>query len=90
METNSHGGQVRSNRAEVYFQVKIKESNKMAEDVRCKKAEHNRHICALKAKGFDKKHSKEFKNLLKDPQYICANCRAKVEDKKSVCEPVPL
>ncbi len=62
----------------------------MAENVRCKKPEHNRHICALKAKGFDKEHSKEFRQLITDPLYICANCKAKVKDKNSVCEPVAL
>ena len=81
---------MRSNRAEVYFQVKRKESKKMAENVRCKKPGHKKHICALRAKGFDKEHPKEFMQLMKDPQYICANCRAKVKNKNSVCEPIPL
>lgn len=62
----------------------------MAENVRCKKPEHNRHICALKAQGFDKEHPKEFQQLVTDPRYICANCKTKVKDKNSVCEPVAL
>lgn len=81
------GGQVC---AKVYFMVKKQECKKMAVNVRCKKPEHNKHICALKAEGFDKEHPNEFKQLTANPRYICANCRAKVKDKDSVCEPVAL
>ncbi len=35
----------------------------MAGNPDCEKTEHNMHICALKAEGFDKKNPEEFKQL---------------------------
>jgi len=81
---------VRSNPAEANVQGKRKECKKMAGNPSCKNAEHNMHICALKAEDFDKKNPERFKKLTMDPKYKCAACGAMVKDSKNVCEPVEL
>jgi len=87
---NSPDAEVRSNRAEANVQGKRKECKKMAGNASCKNAEHNTHICALKAEDFDKKNPEEFKQLTMDPKYKCATCGAMVKDSKNVCSPVEL
>lgn len=62
----------------------------MAGNESCEKAEHNTHICALKAAGFDKENPEEFSKLTADPKYKCATCGAMVNDSNSVCAPVEL
>ena len=62
----------------------------MAGNENCEKPEHNTHICALKAEGFDEKNPEEFAKLTAEPKYKCANCGAEVNDSNSVCAPVEL
>ncbi|MCX6649866.1 MAG: hypothetical protein NTV61_10855 [Candidatus Bathyarchaeota archaeon] len=48
---------------------------------------HERHLCALVEKGTT---IAEYKELVRDPKYVCWFCRRVANDKDRLCHPLPL
>ena len=47
---------------------------------------HQGHLCVLASESrFD-----EIKTLVKDPQFICFNCGRVADNKRNLCNPMPL
>ena len=62
----------------------------MAGNVNCKSDNHNKHMCVLKASGYDRENEAEFKKLKDNPQYQCENCGDLANDMDYLCTPVKL
>ena len=62
----------------------------MANNSSCKSENHKMHMCALKAKEYDKTNAAEFKKLTANPQYKCGNCGAQAHASDNLCNPVKL
>jgi hypothetical protein len=53
---------------------------------KCGKAQHKGHLCVLASEGkFD-----EIKALVEDPKYMCFNCGRVADNKRNLCNPMPL
>ncbi|MFA5869843.1 MAG: hypothetical protein WC941_09120 [Candidatus Bathyarchaeia archaeon] len=48
---------------------------------------HDKHLCSLVAEGAD---LSEYKELVRDPKYICRVCGRAAASEKNLCDPVPL
>ena len=51
---------------------------------------HDKHLCYLNNLGFQKSNTEDYKNLVKEPQYMCENCGRAAADKNNLCKPVSL
>ena len=48
---------------------------------------HDRHLCSLVAEGVD---LSEFKELVRNPKFICRICGRAASREENLCDPVPL
>lgn len=48
---------------------------------------HSKHLCDMVLKGAD---LETYKNLVKDPKFICKKCGRAAAKEENLCEPVPL
>lgn len=48
---------------------------------------HERHLCALVEKGTT---IAEYKELVRDPRFVCWLCGRVAKVKESLCHPIPL
>jgi hypothetical protein len=51
---------------------------------------HDKHLCYLNNLGFQTSHPEDYKNLVRDPQFMCKNCGRVAADKKNLCNPETL
>lgn len=51
---------------------------------------HEQHLCYLVNMRFNEKYLKEFKELVKDGQFICKHCGRIAVNKKQLCKPVSI
>ena len=51
---------------------------------------HDQHLCYLRNIGVMRKNFGEFKELVKEANFICKNCGRTASSDKSLCEPEPL
>lgn len=48
---------------------------------------HSQHLCDMAIRGVD---LKTYKELVKDPKFICKKCGRAAAKEENLCEPVPL
>ena len=51
---------------------------------------HEEHLCLLQNVGYLKSNLEEYKNLVKDPKYICKGCGRVAASDKNLCTPEKL
>ena len=51
---------------------------------------HDKHLCYLNNLGFQISNQQEYKDLVKEPQYMCTNCGRVATSEKNLCKPVML
>ena len=47
-------------------------------------------LCNMVKDGFHKDHKKEYKELIKNPRYMCKKCGRSAAKTKNLCKPVKL
>ncbi len=48
---------------------------------------HDKHLCSLVAEGME---LADYKELVRNPKYICRICGRAAAGEKNLCDPVPL
>lgn len=51
---------------------------------------HGKHLCYLNNLGFQISNPKEYKELVKNPEYMCKNCGRVAASEKNLCKPVKM
>jgi hypothetical protein len=51
---------------------------------------HDKHLCYLNNLGFQNSNPQEYKELVKEPQYMCKNCGRVAVSEKNLCRPAKL
>lgn len=56
-----------------------------------KKAEKSKKkLCKLVKDDYLKKHFKEYRQLVADPEFLCGKCGRAAKEKASLCKPAPM
>lgn len=53
-------------------------------------AGHDKHLCYLNNLGFQNTNEKEYKQLVKNPEFLCKNCGRVAASQNNLCKPVKL
>jgi len=53
-------------------------------------AGHDKHLCYLNNLGFQISNPKEYKDIVRDGQYMCKVCGRVAAHEKNLCKPVKL
>lgn len=59
-------------------------------DIKMPHTGHGKHLCYLNNLGFQVNYPKEYKDLVKNPKYMCRNCGRVAANKNSLCLPEEL
>ncbi|MDR3554476.1 MAG: hypothetical protein P4L55_06965 [Syntrophobacteraceae bacterium] len=51
---------------------------------------HEEHLCYLQNIGFIQSNPDEYKNLVRNPGYVCTNCGRAAAREQNLCEPEKL
>jgi hypothetical protein len=51
---------------------------------------HGKHLCYLNNLGFQNSNEEEYKELVKNPEYLCKNCGRVASSQDNLCKPVKL
>jgi hypothetical protein len=51
---------------------------------------HDKHLCYLNNLGFQNTNEKEYKQLVKNPEFLCKNCGRVAASQNNLCKPVKL
>lgn len=51
---------------------------------------HGKHLCYLNNLGFQISNEKEYKELVKNPEFMCKNCGRVAASEENLCKPVKL
>jgi hypothetical protein len=51
---------------------------------------HEEHLCYLQNIGFIESNMKEYKELVRNPKYVCGNCGRAAADAGNLCKPEKL
>ncbi len=51
---------------------------------------HGKHLCYLNNLGFPSSNEKEYKQLVKNPEFLCKNCGRVAASRNNLCKPVEL
>jgi hypothetical protein len=51
---------------------------------------HGKHLCYLNNLGFQVSNEKEYKQLVKNPEFLCKNCGRVAVSQDNLCKPVKL
>ncbi|MFB0507987.1 MAG: hypothetical protein ACETWT_14750 [Thermodesulfobacteriota bacterium] len=51
---------------------------------------HEKHLCLLQNTGYIKENFSEYKNLVRDPQFVCKNCGRTAANDANLCAPEAL
>src|SRR5208283_3049111 len=51
---------------------------------------HEEHLCYLHNIGFVESNMKEYKELVRNPKYVCGNCGRAAADAGNLCKPEKL
>ena len=51
---------------------------------------HEQHLCYLQNVGFVQSNLAEYKELVKNPKFVCKNCGRSAANEKNLCEPEKL
>jgi hypothetical protein len=53
-------------------------------------AGHDKHLCYLNNLDFQNSNEKEYKQLVKNPEFLCKNCGRVAANQINLCKPVKL
>lgn len=51
---------------------------------------HEKHLCYLNNLDFQKSNAEEYKELVKEPQFLCKDCGRVAASEKNLCNPVKM
>ncbi|HYA41834.1 MAG TPA: hypothetical protein VEF34_11055 [Syntrophobacteraceae bacterium] len=51
---------------------------------------HEQHLCYLQNIGFVESSLEEYKKLVRNPKYVCANCGRAAAEETNLCKPQKL
>lgn len=51
---------------------------------------HDKHLCYLNNLHYQESNPEDFKELIRDPKFYCANCGRAAANEKNLCKPVKL
>lgn len=51
---------------------------------------HQQHLCFLNNLGFQNSNTEEYKELVRDAQFMCKNCGRVAASEKNLCKPEKL
>jgi hypothetical protein len=51
---------------------------------------HEKHLCLLQNTGYLKDNFEDYKNLVKDPKFVCKGCGRAAASDKDLCAPEAL
>jgi hypothetical protein len=51
---------------------------------------HGKHLCYLNNLGFQISNEKDYKKLVKNPEFMCRNCGRVAASQDNLCKPVKL
>lgn len=51
---------------------------------------HGEHLCYLNNLGFQNSNEQEYKELVKNPEYLCKNCGRVAASQDNLCKPVKM
>jgi hypothetical protein len=51
---------------------------------------HEKHLCLLQNTGYLKENLEDYKNLVRNPKFVCKGCGRTAVDDKSLCAPEAL
>jgi hypothetical protein len=72
-----------------YFYDTNMRKNEMAEK-KMPHPSHEEHLCYLQNIGFVESNMKEYKELVRNPKYVCGNCGRAAADAGNLCKPEKL
>jgi hypothetical protein len=72
-----------------YFRNFNMRKNEMAEK-KMPHSSHEEHLCYLQNIGFVETNMKEYKELVRNPKYVCGNCGRAAADAGNLCKPEKL
>jgi hypothetical protein len=52
--------------------------------------EHEKHLCYLNNLGFQISNEEEYKQLVRNPKFLCKNCGRVAASQGNLCRPVEL
>jgi hypothetical protein len=52
--------------------------------------EHEKHLCYLNNLGFQISNEEEYKQLVRNPKFLCKNCGRVAVSQSNLCRPVQL
>jgi hypothetical protein len=52
--------------------------------------EHEKHLCYLNNLGFQISNEEEYKELVRNPKFLCKNCGRVAVSQSNLCRPVEL
>jgi hypothetical protein len=59
-------------------------------EVRMPHGGHEEHLCLLHNTGYMNTNMEDYKNLVKNPNYVCKGCGRTAADEKNLCAPEKL
>lgn len=51
---------------------------------------HEKHLCLLQNTGYIKENLADYKNLVRNPQFVCKNCGRTAANDANLCAPEAL
>ena len=59
-------------------------------EVKMPHPEHGKHLCYLNNLGFQISNEEEYKQLVRNPKFMCKNCGRVAASQDNLCKPVEL
>ena len=59
-------------------------------DIKLPHPGHDKHLCFLDNIGYVKSNLEKYKELVKNPAYVCKNCGRVAASDQNLCKPEPL
>jgi len=56
----------------------------------CHSDDHTKHLCYFVSYGYQVDDPEEYKDLVKEPRFLCHFCGRTAHCKESLCQPMPL
>jgi hypothetical protein len=59
-------------------------------EVKMPHPEHGKHLCYLNNLGFQLSNEEDYKQLVRNPKFMCKNCGRVAASQDNLCKPVKL
>jgi hypothetical protein len=59
-------------------------------EVKMPHPEHGKHLCYLNNLGFQVSNEEDYKQLVRNPKFMCKNCGRVAASQDNLCKPVEL